>query len=319
MRPGRKIFAGTCGLALLASGALAAPVNDERILSPAELVALEREDGMWRVLQVDEELPVCLARLRTAGYSAEEIDAFQPRLAAIWEPTADRNYGWLQEEVVVRIKAVDREFIARMRAVRLWETAGLRPKDFSRENEQTVNRLWRQAILRVLDYDELAEFRLMNSAAAREAGRLLQGIELTADEQRVLFMGERDFARDYGAAPFEAWGADWKELVAAQLDHFAAVREVLGSERFAVYLERAAPDFAPLREALGGTPSVSAGAAVDLWWLRKQRDLAAAKKGFMTAREWQATVANLRSAAAKVLGQDKFAAYVQRDDARWLR
>ncbi len=316
----RLVIGFVTGLILICPRVLAEP-DPDRILTLAETAALEREDGMWRQLRVEDALSVCLERLRAAGYTETEVAAFQPQLAAIWETTAERNFGWLQPEAVEKIKAVDREFVARVRAVRLRETAGLATPGYWRESEQAVNQLWRRAILRELDYDEIAEFRLMNSAAAREAGRLLQGMVLTADEQRVLFMGERDFARDYGTTALEAANAatDWRQRAAAQLDHLAAVREVLGSERFAIYLERAAPDFAPLRESLGGNPPVSTGAALDLWWLRQQRDLAAGKKGFMTVREWQAVVAGLRSSARKVLGEERFAAYAQREDARWLR
>ena len=87
--------------------------------------------------------------------------------------------------------------------------------------------------------------------------RLLQGIALTADEQRVLFLGERDYAVAYGTTPFEATASDWWQRAAARLDHYAAVREVLGADRFAVYLERASPDFGQMKEALGGSPPLA--------------------------------------------------------------
>ncbi len=318
MRLGGRFLTAALGLVLCAPVARAASGSDDRILSADELKALEREDGMWRVLHVDEELPACRDRLRAAGYPEAEVDAFTPRLREVWETTVERNYGWLQEETVEKIKAVDREFIARIRAARLRVTAGLTLKDFPPADESTVNRQWRQALLRVLDYDEIAEFRLMNMGAAREAGRLLQGIALTKDEQRVLYLGERDYARDYGTTPFDATGSDWRERAVARLDHYGAVREVLGTEKFATYLERAAPDFAQMREALGGNPPVSTGAVVDLWWLRKQREIAGAKKGILAPRDWLALDAELQQAAINLLGKEKFVGYFRRDDARWL-
>jgi hypothetical protein len=318
MKFGGKFLTAALGLVLLAPLAAAASRDDARILSEEELKAMEREDGMWRVLHVDEELPACVDRLRAAGYTAAEINAFEPGLREIWETTIERNFGWLQEETVEKIKAVDREFIARIRVARLRVTAGLALKDFPPADESTLNRQWRKALLRVLDYDEIAEFRLMNTGAAREASRLLQGISLTKDEQRVLFLGERDHARDYGTTPFDAAGSDWRERANARLDHYAAVREVLGPDRFAVYLERAAPDFAQMREALGGNPPVSVTAVIELWWLRKQREIAAGRKGAMTGRDRLALDAELQKSALQLLGKDKFAGYFQRDDARWL-
>lgn len=309
----RILVAGTLSWAV---AAVAQP-DSERLLSPAELAAMEREDGMWRQLRVEEDMPACLHRLGAAGYTEAEISAFQPRLAEVWEPTAERNFGWLPEDTVEKIRAVDREFIARVRAVRLRVTAGLVVGRFPPTDEQTLNRLWRQALLRLLDYDEIAEFRLMNSAAAREAGRLLQGIEVTPGEQRMLFQAERDFVRTYGATPYDS-GTGWQLRAEAQLDHFAAVREVLGSDRFALYLERAAPDFAQMREALAGLPPVSAGALLDLWWLRKKQEQAAWKKRFMTAREWRSQMAATRDTAEKLLGEARFAAYLHGEDARWL-
>src|SRR5690606_1995481 len=110
---------------------------------------------------------------RSAGYALPEVSAIGSQLEAIWGATAERNFGWLHEDTVAQIKEVDREFISRMRAARLHRATGIRAAGSMVHSEATVNRLWRQALLRVLDYDEIGEFHLMNSASARELNRLL--------------------------------------------------------------------------------------------------------------------------------------------------
>lgn len=142
-----------------------------------------------------------LARLGAAGFTPAEVAAIQPRLAAMWDVPVERNFGWLHEDTVREIREIDRQFIGRMRAVRLCEAMGIRSGGRAPGNVNSITRLWRGVVFKVLDYDEIAEFRLMNSASAREVGRLVEGLTLSDDELRTLFEWQRDFAGTNGPPP----------------------------------------------------------------------------------------------------------------------
>ena len=112
---------------LLLAGAMAAtPENQaERIFTAGELAALDRENAMWRQVRVDAEVPEILQAWRKAGFTEEEVNALAPRLSSLWEVSSSRHYGWLHEDTVEQLKEVDREFIVRMRAVRLQQATGV--------------------------------------------------------------------------------------------------------------------------------------------------------------------------------------------------
>jgi len=287
------------------------------ILSAADLAALDRENAMWRLADVREEVPVNLKIWQWAGFTPAEVDALRLKLGTIWYVDVERNFGWLSPETIEAIQEIDREFTIRMRAARLQAVTGVKPPGGGvAEDEAKVNRLWRRAVLRVLADDEVAEFRLMNSPAAQEATRLSTGLGLTRIEQRELFQRHRDFALAYGEAAFGARQVTLDRQM-AELDYFDAVREMLDADRFAVFLGRAAPEFSAMRQALG--PEAGAGAAVDLWRLRQQQDIARRKAGFVSGNADRQMKREAQEKALALLGAPGYARYFEETDARWLR
>lgn len=290
----------------------------ERIFTAGELAALDRENAMWRQVRADAEVPEILQAWRRAGFTAEEVDACAPRLARLWEVSSARHFGWLHEDTVEQLKQVDREFVIRMRAVRLREETGVQLAGYPSASPREVDRQWRQAILRVLDYDEIAEFMLMNSHAAREAVRLCEGIELSADEQRRLFLWHREFdlahERD-GIAPGRSRDPAWRE---ARLDHLAKVQELIGVDRFAIYLGRAEPGFEEMKKALSGIEAGGNASAVEVWWIRQRLELARARQPLLTANNVREADAQAQARVAAVLGEECFRRYAEGDHALWL-
>ncbi|HWA24276.1 MAG TPA: hypothetical protein VG734_01280 [Lacunisphaera sp.] len=287
----------------------------ERLLTGEELAALDRENRMWRLMAVADEAPANLQRLRQAGFGAEEIDRFQPKLEEIWTVKAERNFGWLNAEAVEKVQAVDREFIPRMRAARLRETVGIQAGTAGATITE-VNRQWRRAILEVLEHDELAEFRLVNSLAAREISRLLEGIPLSTGEERRLFQLERDFRAAYqpdDLPPRRTSDAHQRE---ARLDHLTAIRDTLGDDRFATYLGRADPEFAEMRPALARAGAEEPGLALELWRIRQKHliNRAGAPSG-PKLRELEFAA---QAAAMALLGEERFRRYAQDENSRWM-
>ncbi len=310
-----KSLRAACMMAAFVLTAIAALESGDRLLTEAEIASMERENGMLRLANPDEGLAANVTRLKQAGYTAEEVAAFQPRLAALWAVPFERNPGWLRPETLERIRAVDKEFIGRMRAVQLYAQAGVQAAGKARENPAEVNRQWRVAILNALDLDELKEFRLMNSSSARQEMRLTRGLTLTADEQRTLFEWRQDYDGRHGT-PLNAEGrlSDWQREI--RLDQYRRIRYLLGDERFAVYLTRVSPAFERMQRALLQAGAITPTVALDLWWLR-QKD-GAERDQVPTIRDRDRMTARLRARAAEWMGEAQLAHYSEDPDARWL-
>jgi len=288
----------------------------ERIMSTTELTQLERANDMWRQLQVAEDVPENLCRWRQAGYTAAEVAAAEPQLREIWTVPAERNFGWLHEETVEQIKAVDREFITQMRAVRLYEMMGVRARGKPVPSAVEVNLRWRQAILRVLDYDEVSEFRLMNSVSARNVSRLTEGLVLTRSEQRMLFTWQRDFDGLHGTGTLAARPHS-ADLLEDYLEQWGLIRDLLGDERFTVYLGRADPEFAAMQQ-LDPSLALSQKEALDLWWLRKKYDLAKWRQRLTTTRSMQDLAEGYQGQVEELLGAARYETYIGLEAGRWL-
>jgi hypothetical protein len=289
----------------------------ERLLSDAEFAGLERENAMWRLVKPEEGVQANAARLRQAGYSPDEVAVVQPRLAAMWAVPFERNFGWLRPDTVEQIRAIDRQFISRMRAFQLYRHTGVRIGDSARESMGSINRQWRDSIMEVLDHRESAEFRLMNSGTARDETRLTKGLALSADEQRTLFGWRRDYDGRHGVPLGTTTGlSGWQRE--AQLDQCGRIRYLLGDERFAIYLGRVNPGFDRMRATLVRLGEANSTAMLDLWWLRQREAVAIDRRIGLKVQERNELVAQLRGRAASLLGEVRLAAYLEDDDGRWL-
>jgi hypothetical protein len=293
----------------------AAEKKADRSDAALEFAVMERMNALWRLVRTDEEVPANLARLRTAGGTEEELRAMEPTLTELWAVPVERNFGWLSEETVRQIQAVDRQFVARMRLTRLYETIGIRVGGQTPVPVAALNRLWRSEILRVLDYDELAEFRLSNSVSAKEVNRRVQGLTLTADEIRTLFEWQREFdSRQGGNSPNAPGQPAWQQR--EQLDEWRRIRELLGDERFVVYLGRASPAFDRMNAILGRIEGVGATAALEVWWIRQDYQQARSRENVPRKRDELA--AEVRTKVTGLIGEAGLAMYLQEEDGRWL-
>ena len=307
------VFLGTSLLGVPVVGAGSDP---ERVMSATELKQLERENAMWRQVRVEEDAAANMRRWREAGFTAAEVAALQPQLTLLWAVPAERNFGWLRAETVEQIKAVDREYIVRMRAVRL-QLVGIRGGQPRGSSEVTVNQQWRQAILKVLDYDEVSEFRLMNSVSAQKIGRLVDDLDLTPGEQRMLFTWQKEFDGMYGTDPFSP-GTRRADLLEAKLEQWSLIRGLLGDERFSIYLARAEPDFVAMRQELVASLILSPTETLDLWWLHQKYDLAKSRQRVTTPRFIQGLAGEYQGEVTKLMGAERSEVYFALEAGRWL-
>lgn len=300
----------------LGSGLFAAEPASDRLLTDAEVRALERENQLWRLVKPEEEVAANLDRMRKAGASEREIGALELRLTGMWTVAFERNFGWLREDTIERIKEIDRQFITKMRATRLHAATGIQPGGQLPASVPSIERSWRRAILRALDYDEIAEFRLMNSTLARDEMQRAEGLTLTEDERRTLFVWRREFeGRRIGSSAPGAVLSAWQQREI--LDEWRRIRDLLGDERFATYLAQAQASFGRMREALARSGEPRPTPTLDLWWLRQGYDLMRSDRdpGVRNGNELKAEV---RAKALALLGEEPLERYLAEEDGRWL-
>lgn len=302
-------------IAALAIALFAVPtfVNaTEPLLSLEEMRRLDRENEFWRALRADEDVEANLARLRALGASDSELARFAPKLAALWDVRYHREWGWLRPEQVDAIKADDRRFVTRLRIARVRQTTGI-ALEAARSDETllSLHARWHRAILRVLEYDQLAEFRLMNSATAERTARHFENVPLTDDERRTIYEWQHDFELTAGPDGRRLRS----NLLDVRLDHWRRMRELIGDDRFAVYLASAEPKFARMHDALG--EEVDNTTALDAWWIREQFWIEqAGPRNF--AESNRARAARIEARLQERLGEPLFAHYAASAEAKWL-
>lgn len=284
----------------------------ESLLSPDEIRRLDRENDFWRQLRADHDTEANLLRLRRHGANDEELAWFAPKLEAFWNIDVPREWGWLRPEQIDAIKEVDRAFVPRLRAARLRAATGIEIDPAHRgETLLAVNSRWQRAVLRALDYDQIGEFRLMNSPSAQKAARHFENVPLTDDERRTIYEWQHEFevANGSGGGRFDTAQRE------AKLDYHRRLRDLVGDDRFAVYLASAEPKFARLHDALGEDSDSTT--ALDAWWLCERFWLEyEAPRPFGVSSRQLATRTEERLKAR--LGEALFARFAASDESRWL-
>lgn len=310
-----------CALALWPIALCAAPGSvPEKLLTPAEITAIDRENDMWRLVQADEEVARNLEILREAGFAADDIKRMEPRLTELWTIPFERHFGWLTAETVEQIQEIDRTYIARMRAARVRMAVGIQIMAPYESTPRQVSAQWHWAVLKALEYDELAEFRLMNSPSARQVDVWTKGMALTESERRQLNEWQRDYDAVYGRdAARGTWsGAEnnrWRQE--ARLEQLGRVRDLLGDERCGAYLEAMNPAFHRMGERLGEAGASGPTTALNVWWIRQKYQLARAGENRRTELDALATAE--RDELTTLLGPETFARYTaDADERRWL-
>ncbi|MBX3736754.1 MAG: hypothetical protein KF715_08705 [Candidatus Didemnitutus sp.] len=303
----RCVSFSTAVLLLLTIG-----IAQEKLLTPEEIRRLDRENEFWRALRADDDTDASLARLRRRGATADELSWFAPKLATIWEVDVSRAWGWLRPEQIDAIKDVDRAFIPRIRAARLRAATGIEIDPEHRgETLLAVNARWQRAVLRTLDYDQLGEFRLMNSLSAQRTARHFENVPLTDDERRTIYDWQREFEATAGENGARLRPGQ-RDVV---LDHRRRIRDLIGDDRFAIYFASAEPKFARMHDALG--EDVDNTTALDAWWIREQfwidqekpREIGLSNRVLAARAEERLRIR---------LGEQLATRYLASDDARWL-
>jgi hypothetical protein len=313
MGKGEKLLGLVVLCFFLVGGAAAA----ERLYSISELATLDRENAMWRVVRVEDEVDANLQIWKSKGFTEEDVKSLKPRLVEVWDVGLERNFGWLSQDAIERIQKVDRRFTIRLRTIRLFKACGIRAGEVRTETISSLTRDWQRAIMRQLDYQEIAEFRLVNSRSAQTITRLGKGLEFTTDELRTLCEWQREFDVQHSRDPrMEGYShRTWRSE--DSLDYWTRVRSLLGDVRFQVYFSRADAGFDRMNQAIARLEGITPTVVLDLWWMKEKRELASSRASDRLERERVAR--QTYQGAEELLGKARFAVYAQDETARWLR
>lgn len=296
---------------------LAEAAPDERLLSSADLAVMDRDNAMWRVVQVDDDVETNLRLWRSKGFTEAEVNRLGPSLIAVWDVAVERNYGWLSQEAIEQIQKVDRKYTAHLRALRLFSAFGIRTDALRPEGMASLSREWQRAIQHRLEDRDLQEFRLMNSRSALTIARLAKGLNLSTDEMRTLCEWQREFDEQHERDPrnqgyfHRSWRAE------DNLEYWTNVRSLLGDARLVVYLARADPDFDRMSQTVTRLGVSAPTTMLDLWWLKEKREITTARTNDRKEAERVAQLTH--DGAEELLGKVCFAQYSQDETARWMR
>lgn len=300
-------------LGLLSLPALASSGDEGRIYSQAELKALDRLNDLWLTVRPADTLSENLARLRRSGFAEADIVALEPQLRRAWQVDLDRHFGHLPPATIDQIKAIDEEFSFQLRAARLRQITGHTPRGASKLTPREIDVAWHRAIMRVLDYDEIAEFRLLNHGSARKVSTWARRLGLNDPERRTLNEWQREFDAIYnqtGANYVKM--SDWRRE--ARLDLHERIRGLLGDERAAIYLQNSQEDFGHLSRALAQTGSVTATQVLDVW--KREQQFGIASHGEPLFDRTLALANEARTKIASLIGPAAFVAYVESAELR---
>ena len=313
-RPFRRLWLALGLLGATASTGLAQAAPGEKIYSAAELKALDRLNDLWLTVRAKDDLDANLRWLRQAGFAAEDIAALEPTLRRLWLVEPERSFGHLTPETVERIQEIDREFTVKLRAARLYLATGFAAPGTPRLSPREVDSAWHRAILRALDYDEIAEFRLLNHGSARKVNAWSRPLALNDLERRTLNEWQRAFDT---AHPGPSTGGRQDQLRReANLDLHERIRGLLGDERALLYLKNASEPFSAFVRALEASGGFAATAVLDAWGLEKRFEIARARE--RNFQQVERLAADTRDQISATLGPVAFPAYLASADARWV-
>ena len=288
-----------------------------QLLSSADLAVLDRDNAMWRLVHVDEDVESNLRHWREKGVTETDVNRLKPTLIALWDVEIERNYGWLSPDAVERIQAVDKKYLSRLRALRLFMGFGIRSDALQPGGMVALTREWQRAIQHKLDDRELMEFRLMNSRSAQTIARLGKGLNFSTDEMRTLCEWQREFEEQHERDPrnqgyfHRSWRAE------DNLDYWTNVRSLLGDARTIVYLARADLEFDRMNQAIARLGEDTPTTVLDLWWMKEKREIANARTN--DRQECERIGRLTQNGAEELLGKVRFALYAQDETARWLQ
>jgi hypothetical protein len=290
---------------------------DERLLSSTDLAAMDRDNAMWRVVQIDDDVETNLRLWQSKGFAEAEVNRLKPSLIAVWDVAVERNYGWLSQEAIEQIQKIDRTYTAHLRALRLFNAFGIRTDALRPEGMTSLSREWQRAIQHRLDDRDLREFRLMNSRSALTIARLGQGLNFSTDEMRSLCEWQREFEEQHERDPrnqgyfHRSWRAE------DNFEYWTKVRSLLGDSRLVVYLARADRDFDRMNRTVTSLGVSDPTTVLDLWWMKEKREIATARTN--DRKEAERVSRLTHDGAEELLGKVRFAQYSQDETGRWLR
>ncbi len=291
--------------------------GSEHLFSSADLAVMDRDNSMWRVVRVDDDVETNLRLWRSKGFTEAEVNRLKPSLIIVWTVEVERNYGWLSPEAIEQVQKVDRTYIVHLRALRLFNAFGIRSDALRPEGMTSLNREWQRAIRHRLDDRDGREFLLMNSRSALTIARLGDGLNFSTDEMRTLCEWQREFEEQHERDPrnqgyfHRSWRAE------DNLEYWTNVRSLLGDARLVVYLARADQEFDRMNQTVTRLGISASTTVLDLWWMKEKRETATARNH---DREESERVERLtHEGAEELLGKVRFAQYSQDETARWLR
>lgn len=179
-----------------------------------------------------------------------------------------RRYGNLSDEKIDAISRIERDY-SEMTAEAWAKRRGniLTSSDAAMQAQQLMEKEKLADLAAVLTPEELAEYDMRHSSAARSLINSLRNVEISAAEYAQLYEAQKTFA---AANPMRS-NMDpnaWVQRQAGQRTLNEQARAVLGEERFYHYLEGSDRMYAQVAKAFSDFPSVTPPQAYQVYQLQ---------------------------------------------------
>ncbi len=309
---------------MLSTFALAKGVESERIYTLADVSAIDRENKLWRLVDPTESVEANIQRLLLAGIPVKEVEALKPRLVAIWvdlDPNPSLHLEWLDRKTMAKIAELAPEYEILMRKARVDEALFRLGGKHEPLTPGQIRARWDSAIWELLDLDERQEFMLLNSGPALALQEMTKNLHLTVNERRNLCHLQQDYLGSLQKITmdrsYRMQSREGAYRLEALLDFRQRMRDLLGDDRFAAYLQAADAGFARMSGVLSQVAGMNSSIALNLWWIRKTDELADVRVPW--SREHHQQKAKMYDSACVVLGPSAVKVYEGCGDAEWLK
>lgn len=262
-------------------------------------------------------------RLQTSRALQEIVDA-QISPSQRLDPVARRRqYGDLPDAKIDAIAAIERDYREMQQENMLSQLRGGSGSIDDFASYQKQNNLLtgekRADLSAILSAEELREYELHNSDAAREAARTASSLALTPAEFAALYEARKTFADANPTLSGNITAETWAARQAAQTAYYEQARAALPDDRFYSFLRNNDPAYRAIAQLGSQYPSVTPAGSYEAYKLQVELQGALTKlRGNSGLKPDQiiATYADINARLEKALGTEAAAAFRKTNPGR---
>jgi len=262
-------------------------------------------------------------RLQTSRALQEIVDAQIPRSQRLDPVARRRQYGNLSDAKIDAIDAIERDYREMQQENMLSQLRGGSGSIDDFASYQKQNNLLtgekRADLSAILSAEELREYELHNSDAARDAARTASNLALTPAEFVALYEARKTFDASAPTLSGNITQEQWAARQAAQTAYYEQARAALPDDRFYSFLRNNDPTYRAIAQLGSQYPSVTPAGSYEAYKLQVELQGALTKlrgNSGLKPDEIIATYADINARLEKAVGIEAAAAFRKTNPGR---